>query len=162
MKLLIFLTLFTISTSTLAERRIYSKNQGDKPEVFNAQYFEGQWTVNKPKIHQHAAIKDFDQRKSPITIVFTPSGVDELNEQIRYFTDIKSISHAKSSASSSADSRPTSGLAPAPNPEVFESFSRHHLQASVGERRTHDIEVALAAFFVSSGWPDSSVGRAGD
>ena len=96
MKLLIFLTLLTLSTSTLAERRIYSKNQGDKPEVFNAQYFEGQWTVNKPKTHQHAAIKDFDQRKSPITIVFTPSGVDELNEQIRYFTDIKSISHAKS------------------------------------------------------------------
>lgn len=93
-KLLIFITLIALSTSTLAERRIYSKNQGNKPEVFNAQYFEGQWTVNKPKTHHHAAIKDFDQRKSPITIVFTPSGIDELNEQIRYFSDIKSISQA--------------------------------------------------------------------
>lgn len=93
----VIISLLTFSTSTLAERRIYSKNQGDKPKVFNAQYFEGQWTVNKPKARTHGAIIDFDQRKSPITIIFTPSGVDELSEQIRHFLDIKSIGHAKAS-----------------------------------------------------------------
>lgn len=93
----IVITMLCHSITAQAERRIYNNNQGIKPEVFDASYFDGQWTVNKPKLHHHGAISHFKQSKKPIIVMFTSSGVKELNNRIEFFSERKIISHAKAS-----------------------------------------------------------------
>ncbi|HHY0613984.1 TPA: hypothetical protein ACVU49_001586 [Vibrio parahaemolyticus] len=93
MILIVFSMFFSISSQ--AERRIYNKNQGVKPELFDASYFSGQWQVNKPKKHQFSAISHFEQRRKPIVVFFTPSGVNDIDERIDFFAKEKDILHAK-------------------------------------------------------------------